>query len=43
MNGQSDAMSFLMACGLGVAMLAYAAGLYAWALGSAGRQQMVAA
>ena len=38
MNGQSDAMSFLMACGLGVAMVAYAAGVYAWAPGSGGRQ-----
>jgi hypothetical protein len=38
MNGQSDTMSFLMACGLGIAMLAYAAGVYAWALGTGGRQ-----
>jgi hypothetical protein len=38
MNGQSDTMSFLMACGLGLAMVAYAAGVYAWALGTGGRQ-----
>jgi hypothetical protein len=38
MNGQSDAMSFLMAGGLGVAILAYAAALYVWALGTGGRQ-----
>jgi hypothetical protein len=42
MNGQSDVMSFLMACGLGLAMLAYAAGLYTWALATGGRQQVVA-
>jgi hypothetical protein len=42
MNGQSDVMSFLMACGLGLAMLAYATGLYAWALAAGGRQQVVA-
>ena len=34
MNGQADTMSFLMACGLAVAMLAYATGLYAWAIGT---------
>jgi hypothetical protein len=34
MNGQSDTMSFLMACGLGLAMLAYATGLYAWTPGT---------
>ena len=28
MNGQADAMSFLMACGLAVALLAYGTGLY---------------
>ena len=38
MNGQYDAMSFLMAGGLGVAILAYAAALYVWALGVGGRQ-----
>ena len=38
MNGQSDAMSFVMACGLGVAMLAYAAALYAWAVSTGGRE-----
>jgi ABC-type maltose transport system permease subunit len=38
MNGQSDTMSFVMACGLGVAILAYAAGVYAWALATSARQ-----
>jgi hypothetical protein len=28
MNGQSDTMSFLMACGLGIAILAYGTALY---------------
>jgi hypothetical protein len=35
MNGQSDAMSFLMASGLGLAIAAYAWALYTWARGSA--------
>ena len=41
MNGQSDMMSFLMACGLGLAMVAYAAGVYAWALGTGARRLAV--
>jgi hypothetical protein len=41
MNGQSDMMSFLMACGLGLAMVAYAAGVHAWALGTGARQLAV--
>jgi hypothetical protein len=38
MNGQSDAMSFVMAAGLGLAMLAYAAGLYARVSGTGAGQ-----
>jgi len=41
MNGQSDTLSFVMACGLGLAMVAYASGVYAWAGTTDARQLAV--